>query len=140
MLGGNIVTVDRLYEVQKELALVRPRVYRALDPDALEDTISRSVSIPNCLTYLLLDGVPLNAAYRELAAGLPEGKYSRFIQNVGVVVRRPSDFMSGLEYVAIEDRENVMPESGRILQMLLLLLAAATLGMGVVAFLATTNT
>ena len=109
----------------------------ALDPDALEDTISRSVSIPNCLTYLLLDGVPLNAAYRELAAGLPEGKYSRFIQNVGVVVRRPSDFMSGLEYVAIEDRENVMPESGRILQMLLLLLAAATLGMGVVAFLAT---
>ncbi len=108
-----------------------------LDPDSLEDTISRSIGIPNCLTCLLLDGVPLNTSERERTSALPQGRYSRFIPNVGVVVRRPSDFMSGLEYVAIEDKENVMPENSRILQMLLLLLAAATLGMGVVAFLAT---
>ena len=45
--------------------------------------------------------------------------------------------MSGLEYLAIDDEANILPDNGRILQMLLLLLAAATLGMGVAAFFAT---
>lgn len=108
-----------------------------LEPDALESAISRYLTIPSSAAYLLLDGVALSASAGVRLDALPTGEYARYVQDVGVVVRRPSSIMSGLEYLAIDDEANILPDNGRILQMLLLLLAAATLGMGVAAFFAT---
>ena len=108
-----------------------------LDPDALEEEISRYLTIPNSTACLLLDGVPIGSTSDERLTALPAGEYSRYIEDVGVVVRRRAGAMRNLEYLAIDDESNILPENSRILQMLLLFLAAATLGMGAAAFFAT---
>ena len=110
-----------------------------VDADMLEETISRFLTIPNSVAFLLLDGEPLAdaGAQSALLDALPAGEYSRHIPGTGVIVRKASRFMSGMEYVAIDAESNVMPDSSRMMQSLLLLLAAATLVMGATAFFAT---
>ena len=109
----------------------------ALEHDALVEEISRYLTIPNSTACLFLNGAVLGSATDERLTALPAGEYSRYIEDVGVVVRRRASVMRNLEYLAVDGEENILPENGRIVQMLLLLLAAATLGMGAAAFFAT---
>ena len=131
--SSDLVLLQTLYANNRAVGTL----VMALDPDALEEEISRYLTIPNSTACLLLNGAVLGSASDERLTALPSGEYSRYIENVGVVVRRRAGAMRNLEYLAIDDESNILPENRRILQMLLLFLAAATLGMGAAAFFAT---
>ena len=131
--ASNLVLLQTLYANNRAVGTL----VMSLDPDALEEEISRYLTIPNSTACLLLNGAVLGSATDERLTALPAGEYSRYIEDVGVVVRRRAGAMRNLEYLAIDDEGNILPENSRILQMLLLFLAAATLGMGAAAFFAT---
>ena len=131
--SSDLVLLQTLYANNRAVGTL----VRALEHDALEEEISRYLTIPNSTACLLLNGAVLGSATDERLTALPAGEYSRYIEDVGVVVRRRASVMRNLEYLAVDGEENILPENGRIVQMLLLLLAAATLGMGAAAFFAT---
>lgn len=105
-----------------------------LDPEVLEETISRCLTLPNSAAYLTLNGVAIGGAENLPFESIPEGEYAQYLKDVGVVVRLASNVVSGLEYLAIDAESNVMSENGRIVQTLLLMLSLATLIAGGTAF------
>ena len=131
--SSDLVLLQTLYANNRAVGTL----VMALEHDALVEEISRYLTIPNSTACLFLNGVVLGSATDERLTALPAGEYSRYIEDVGVVVRRRASVMRNLEYLAVDGEENILPENGRIVQMLLLLLAAATLGMGAAAFFAT---
>ena len=131
--SSDLVLLQTLYANNRAVGTL----VMALEHDALVEEISRYLTIPNSTACLFLNGAVLGSATDERLTALPAGEYSRYIEDVGVVVRRRASVMRNLEYLAVDGEENILPENGRIVQMLLLLLAAATLGMGAAAFFAT---
>ena len=131
--SSDLVLLQTLYANNRAVGTL----VMALEHDALVEEISRYLTIPNSTACLFLNGAVLGSATDERLTALPAGEYSRYIEDVGVVVRRRASVMRNLEYLAVDGEENILPENGRIVQMLLLFLAAATLGMGAAAFFAT---
>lgn len=128
--NSNLVLLQSIYGNNRAIGTLMV----LLDPDALEETISRCLTLPNSAAYLLLDGVPLGGAEKLPLESIPEGEYAHYVKDLGVVVRLPSHVVSGLEYLAIDAESNVMSENGLIVQTLVVMLSLATLVVGGTAF------
>ena len=111
----------------------------AVDGAALEQTAETYFTIPNTRALLLLGDQPVTDAAEQMnisVESIPEGDYVRYISELGVVVRRRSDVISSLEYLAIDEESNIISERNQLLLSLEMIVALMTLAMGGVAFFA----
>lgn len=111
----------------------------AVDGAALEQKAETYFTIPNTRALLLLGDQPVTDAAEALNISfetIPEGDYVRYIPELGVVVRRRSDVVSSLEYLAIDEESSIISERNQLLLSLELIVVFMTLAMGVVAFFA----